>query len=142
VVAVLHKRPDPRPRAPLTIGARRWLWVLLTLDVMVSALMVSAGDWLDTASRLTAVVTLGGHHWIVLTLAVIGFALLAGLATATRGYAEVSDVHGMAAAFAGVLSIVALAGVLAVGMIVLVVALLTVLVTGRRLLHLLSFGLL
>src|SRR5947199_233109 len=60
------------------------LWVLAALDVMVVAWMLSAGDWLD---RTAPVVTLGGHHVVVLWLAVAGFVLLAGMALLTGGFA-------------------------------------------------------
>ena len=59
------------------------LWALVALDVMVAAWMLAGGEWLD--SRMS-VVTLGGHHLVVLWLAVSGFALLAGMALLTGGF--------------------------------------------------------
>ena len=66
------------------------LWALMLSDVMVVAWMLSAGDWLDQASPVTEVVTLGGHHLLVLWLAVAGFALLGGVALLTGGFAVAS----------------------------------------------------
>ena len=66
------------------------LWVLVALDVMVVAWMLAAGEWLD---RTMPVVTLGGHHLVVLWLAVSGFALLAGMALLTGGFAVARRWH-------------------------------------------------
>jgi hypothetical protein len=70
------------------------LWALVALDVMVAAWMLAGGEWLDSTMP---VVTLGGHHLVVLWLAVSGFALLAGTALLTT-----------------LVSVVALAGALSV----------------------------
>lgn len=58
------------------------LWLIAVLDVMSVAWVLSAGDWLD---RTAAVITLGGHHLVVLWLAVAGVALLGGVALLTYG---------------------------------------------------------
>jgi hypothetical protein len=89
------------------------------LDAMVLVWMIAMGEWLDSTSRLTSVITLGGHHRIVLGIALAGFLLLAVLAAVTRGFAVASNLQYMVIAVAGVLSVVALAGVISV--IVLVV---------------------
>jgi hypothetical protein len=57
-------------RSPLQPGTRRGLWILAVLDVGVVAWMAAMGEWFDETSRLTAVVTLGGNHLLVLWLAV------------------------------------------------------------------------
>ena len=68
----------------------------------------------DYTSHITSVITLGGHHLIVLGIAMAGFLLLAVLAAVTRGFAVASSVQYTAIAVAGVLSVVALAGVMSV----------------------------
>ena len=47
---------------PITPSGRRVLWILLALDVAAVAWMLGMGEWFDRTSRLTSVVTLGGHH--------------------------------------------------------------------------------
>ena len=108
--------------------ARRVLWTVTIMDVMAAAWMLSAGDWLDERSRVTAVVTLGGHHLVVLWLAVLAFAILAVLAPMTAGFAVASRPQLAALAVAGIVSTVALAGILSVSALVVgVVMLLAVL---------------
>jgi hypothetical protein len=86
--------------------------------------MISAGDSLDEQSRVTAVITLGGHHLVVLGLAVLAFAILAVLAPTTAGFAVASRPQLAALAVAGVVSTVALAGILSVAALVVSVVLL------------------
>jgi hypothetical protein len=100
------------------------LWALATLDVMAAVWTVSAGDWLDHQSRVSAAVTLGGHHLVVLWLAVAAFAILAVVAPTSGGFAVVSRVQLAALSVAGAASVVALAGILSVvGLVVGVVLL-------------------
>ena len=75
-----------------------------------------------------SVVTLGGHHLVVLWLAVSGFAVLAGMALLTGGFAVARRWHLPLVVLAALVSVVALAGVLSVLLLlVLVVLLLTLL---------------
>jgi hypothetical protein len=98
---------------------RRGLWILATVDVMAAVWMITAGEWFSTASTLTSVITLGGHPWVVLTLAGTGFLLLAAMAPMTGGFVEVSRAHAVTIAIAGAVSAAALAGVASVvGLIV------------------------
>lgn len=85
VVTVLQKAPPGEVAAavPIPDKVRLLLWSLAIVDVMNVAWMLSAGDWLDRFSRVTAVVTIGGHHLVVLWLAVVGFATLALLTVLT-----------------------------------------------------------
>ena len=101
---------------------------------MAAAWMIAAGDWLDHANRVTSVITLGGHHLVVLWLALLGFGILATLAPLTGGFAELNRVQVVALSVAGVVSVVALAGVVSVAALVVGVALLTALV-GRALIR-------
>jgi hypothetical protein len=119
---MLRKMPPP---VPIPGRYQLLFWVLAALDVMVVAWMLSAGDWLD---RTLPVVTLGGHHLLVLWLAVAGFALLGGMALLTGGFAEASRGQAPFAVLSALLSVVALAGILsAVLFVVLAVLLLTLL---------------
>jgi hypothetical protein len=114
--------------------ARRLPWALAALDVMAAVWMIAAGGWLDHASRVTSVITLGGHHLVVLWLAVVGFGILAVLAPLTAGFTELSRVHLGVLSVAGVVSVVALAGIVSVAALVTGLALLAALV-GRALIR-------
>jgi hypothetical protein len=125
VTTMFEKRTDSRTGAPLPSSTRGCLWILTLLDVMAIAWMLAAGDWFDTTSRLTSVVTLGGHHLVVLWLAVGGFVALAVMATMTGGFAVASRRQMVLVAAAGAVSVVALGGVLsaialAVGSVMLI----------------------
>lgn len=101
---------------------------------MAASWMIAAGDWLDRTNRVTSVITLGGHHLVVLWLAVLGFGILAVLAPMTDGFAVLTRVQAVALSVAGVVSVVALAGVVSVAGLVVGLALLTALV-GRALIR-------
>ena len=101
------------------------LWALAVLDVMVVAWMLSAGDWLD---RTAPVVTLGGHHVVVLWLAVVGFVLLGVMAVLTGGFTVARRELVPFVVLSALVSVVALGGVLsALLVVVLAVFLLTLL---------------
>jgi hypothetical protein len=89
------------------------LWSLAVGNVMAVSWMLSAGEVLDR-SRLTAVITLGGHHLVVLYLAATGFVALMVLAALTSGFADVRPPHLVGIALACAVSVLALAGVLSV----------------------------
>jgi len=76
------------------------------------AWIISAGDWFDQTSTLTSVITLGGHHRLILIMAVAGFAMLAGLAPLTRAFSCATDLERALLSLACVISVVALAGAL------------------------------
>jgi hypothetical protein len=101
---------------------------------MAVAWMLAAGDWFDTTSRLTAVVTLGGHHLVVLWLAAGGLALFAATALMSRDLTEVTRLHTVLLGVAGIASAVALGGAASVVALVVGALLLTALV-GRALLR-------
>jgi len=126
-------RPKPGPLR-LSRRAQGRLWGLAGGDVMAASWMIAAGDWLDRTNRVTSVITLGGHHLVVLWLAVLGFAILAVLAPLTGGFAELNRVQVVALSVAGVVSVVALAGIVSVAALVVGVALLAALV-GRALIR-------
>jgi hypothetical protein len=128
VVTVFQQKPGTRLELP--DRARRRLWTVAGVDVMAASWMISAGDWLDRASRLTSVITLGGHHLVVLWLAVLGFGILAVLAPLTGGFGELNRIHLVALSVAGVVSVVAVAGIVSVAALVAGLALVVALV-GR-----------
>jgi hypothetical protein len=79
-------RPGPQPtRVALSQRASRRLWVVAVLDMTAVAWMIAIGNWLDQTSRLTAVITLGGHHLLVLIMALVSFLMLAAAALLTDG---------------------------------------------------------
>lgn len=122
---MLRKMPSSMP---VPSRYQLLLWALMVFDVMVVAWMLSAGDWLDQASPVTKVVTLGGHHLLVLWLAVAGFALLGGMALLTGGFAVASRNEVPLMVLSALVSVVALAGMLsALLFVTLVVLLLTLL---------------
>jgi hypothetical protein len=121
-------------QVPLPIRARRLLWVIATADVMAASWMIAAGDWLDHQSRVSSVVTLGGHHVVVLWLALLGFGILAVLAPLTNGFATMNRIQLAALSIAGVASVMALAGILSVAALIVGVTAL-VAMTGRALLR-------
>lgn len=129
---MLQQKPDTQLSLP--DRARRLPWALAGLDVMAASWMVSAGDWLDRASRVTSVITIGGHHLVVLWLALLGFGILAVLAPLTGGFAELNRVQLVALSVAGVLSVVAVAGIASVAALVVGTVLLVALL-GRTLLR-------
>ena len=86
VVTVLRQARQPT-KITLSERTARCLWVVAVLDMMAVAWMIAAGDWLDQrTSGFAEVITLGGHHLLVLILAAVGFVMLAGLAVLTDGF--------------------------------------------------------
>jgi hypothetical protein len=99
---------------PLPAGIRRKLWVLLGLDIATVPWMLAFGTWFDETSKLSSVVTLGGHHRLVLAMAIVGSVMLSGLAIWTDWFADTRILHRALIAVASVISVVALAGALSV----------------------------
>lgn len=124
---------------PIPDRVRMFVWSLALADVMTVAWMLTAGQWLDDASPVTAVMTLGGHHLIVFWLAVVGFATLALMTVLTGALNKVRRVHAPFVVLGAVESIVAVAGtvsvvLLVVGMVAMVALLAATLSGGRVLL--------
>ena len=101
----------PTPVA-LPEGAGPWLWAVAVLDMMAVAWMIAAGDWLDQTKGFLAVVTLGGHPWLVLIMAAVGFVMLAGLAVLTDGFTAASRLEIGLVTIACAISVIAVAGAL------------------------------
>jgi hypothetical protein len=108
-------RPPPQ-RTPVRFAKRtaRRLWILAALDMVAVAWMIAVGTWLDRTSRLTAVITLGGHHVIVLIMAIAGFLMLASGAVLTNGFRYASKLRLTLITAGCVISVAALAGALSV----------------------------
>jgi hypothetical protein len=121
VAAVLHPQPPPAQK-----HSGRLPSVVAVLDMVAVAWMIAVGDWFDRTSRFTAVVTLGGHHKIVLVIALVGFVMLAGLAPLTAGFRAPSNLQFPLIISACMISVVALAGALAI-LLLAVAALLLIL---------------
>jgi hypothetical protein len=134
VVTMLQKAVGAAREIPPV--ARKLLWSAVAADVMTVAWMLSIGDWLDSASRVTAVVTLGGHHIVVLWLAVVAFVVLGATAIATGGFIMAVRWQEALLITAAIVSIVATSGVASVlalfGGAVLAVSLLGLALVRRR----------
>jgi hypothetical protein len=119
-------------RTALSERAARRLWIVAMLDMIGVAWMIAAGDWFDKTSKLTSVITLGGHHKLVLAMALLGFVMLAVLALLTDGFTAANRFHIALIVTACVISVIALAGALSAILLLALTALL--LGTGIRLL--------
>lgn len=106
------------PPGPISTSGRRTLWSLALLDVMAIAWMLAAGDWFDRTSRLTSVVTLGGHHALVLWLAGAGLVALLVAAAMTGGFLWAGPVARGAIAVAGGVSAIAVGGIVSIAALV------------------------
>jgi hypothetical protein len=106
-------RPPPE-RTPVKLSKRtaRRLWILAALDMVAVAWMIAVGNWLDQTSGLTAVITLGGHHVLVLIMALAGFLMLASGAVLTNGFRYASKLRLILITAGCVISVAALAGAL------------------------------
>jgi hypothetical protein len=102
------------------------------VDMITVAWMIAGGRWFDHTSKLTAVITLGGHHKLVMILALSAFAMLAALALLTDGFTSATKPELALIMTACVISIVANAGALSAILLLALIALL--LGTGVRLL--------
>jgi hypothetical protein len=118
-------RPGPEPhRVALSQRASRRLWLVAVLDMTAVAWMIAIGAWLDKTSRLTAVITLGGHHLLVLLLAFVGFLMLAVAALLTEGFTSAGKLGITLITIACLISVVALAGALSLILLLAAAALL------------------
>ena len=118
-------RPGPQ-RTPVRLSKRtaRRLWMLSALDMVAVAWMIAVGTWLDQTSKLTRVITLGGHHALVLIMALVGFAVLATGAVVTNGFRSANKL-GLTLITAGcIISVATLAGALSVLLLLMLGALL------------------
>ena len=123
----LRKPGSPANDVELPALTRGLSWTGVVVNAILVIYMIRLGGWLDTASPLLSMITLGGHHRVVLGLAAGGLLLLVGLAPCTGGFVRARPVQQILLPVAGVLTLVASAGVLSVagvGLIVIAVAVL------------------
>jgi hypothetical protein len=120
---MLRRGPEPM-RVRLSKRTARRLWTVAALDMVAVAWMIAVGSWLDKTSTLTAVITLGGHHVLVLIMALVGFLTLAAGAFFTNGFRSAKKL-GLILLTAGcMISVAALAGALSVLLLFILGALL------------------
>jgi hypothetical protein len=93
--------------------ATRWAWTMAALDCMTIVWMLTAGTWLDKQHDLLSMVTWDGHHWILVAAAACSLVALAVIAPLTRGFSEGAPVLFAVVVGAGIVSIAAVAGLLA-----------------------------
>jgi hypothetical protein len=117
---------------PLSEATRRKLWSLLALDIAAVPWVLVFGSWMDETSKLSQVLTLGGHHKLVMAMAIAGLVMLAGLAVRSDWFTATYLLDRALIIVACVISMAALAGALSA--ILLLVALALLLGFGTRLL--------
>jgi hypothetical protein len=118
------RQPPERAPAKLSRRTARRLWMLAALDMVAVAWMIAVGNWLDQTSRLTAVITLGGHHVLVLIISLAGFLMLTSGAVLTNGFRSASKLQLILITVGCVISVAALAGALSVVLLLILGALL------------------
>jgi hypothetical protein len=122
---MLRRDPALRPQdTELSPRTRSLSWTALLADVVVLGFLARAGSWLDTTPWLS-MITLGGHHRIVMGLALGGLLLLTGLAPTTHGFVRANRTQLVLLPVAAVLSLAAVAGlvsVVALGAVAVLVA--------------------
>jgi hypothetical protein len=118
-------RPQPEHR-PVRLSKRtgRRLWIAAALDMVAIAWMIAIGSWLDHTSKITAVITLGGHHVLVMIIALAGFLMLASGAVLTNGFRYANRLQLTLITAGCVISIAALAGALSALLLLILAALL------------------
>ena len=121
----------PLARKELSPRTVRWIWAAAVADVMTAVWMYAAGEWFD-AHVLTSVITLGGHHLVVLWLAAAGFTAIVVAAVLTEGFTSTGRFESITVSLACLMSIIALAGFLSVVALLVGVAMFLGL-TGRLL---------
>ena len=94
-------------------------WFLMVSDLATAIWMYTVGSWLDSASKFTKTATLGGHHTILLLIALIGFLMLATLAGITDNFTRSTPKLALARNLACIISIIALTGLVALIVITL-----------------------
>jgi hypothetical protein len=113
-------------RTPRRLSKRtaRRLWLITALDMVAVAWLIAVGAWLDHTSKLTRVITLGGHHLLVLIMALVGFLVLASGAFVTNGFRTPNKL-GLILITAGcIVSVATLAGALSLLLLSMLAALL------------------
>ncbi|MFK4084002.1 hypothetical protein ACI2LF_07835 [Kribbella sp. NPDC020789] len=88
-------------------------WFLMVSDLATAIWMHTVGPWLDHTSKFTATGTLGGHHLLLLIIALTGFLMLAVVAVCTDNFTHTTPRLALLRNLACIISVIALAGMLA-----------------------------
>jgi hypothetical protein len=122
------RRPQERMRITVVpTGGRRaqgsgWVWTVAALSSMTLLWMITAGAWIDEMGGPLTVVTWDGHH-VAVTVATLGsLVALAVLAALTKGFAEATQLQSALVAVACFVALVAMAGVFALLLPVILLA--------------------
>jgi hypothetical protein len=102
--------------------ATRWTWTVAAVDCMTIVWMMTAGPWLDKQHNLLSMATWNGHHQVLLVVASCSLVALAVAAPITRGFSEGPPVLLAIVVIADFVSIVAIAGLLALVLPVIMVS--------------------
>jgi lysylphosphatidylglycerol synthetase-like protein (DUF2156 family) len=108
----------PRPPQVVRVSrwATRWTWIITVLDGVTIAWMLTVGPWLDRQHNLLAMVTWDGHHQAIVIGTACALGVLAVSAPLTRGFSAGSPVLFAVVVVACLVSIVAMAGLLALAL--------------------------
>ncbi len=112
---LVRPKQDPETVALKQVASRPTTiyWFLMVSDLATAIWMYTVGPWLDKTSKFTATGTLGGHHVLLLIIAITGFLMLATLAVLTDNFTHSTRNLAIARNIACIISIVALTGLLA-----------------------------
>jgi hypothetical protein len=86
------------------------LWLLLAANIAAFLWTATLGSWFDHTSRLTSIVTLGGHHVLVMIFSCSAAVVLAALALVSNGFRDRQPGAAALVALSYLLSMVALIG--------------------------------
>ena len=106
------------------------IWGVVLLDAMNACWMMLDGDWLDRQPTMISASTWGGHHRLVLGLAVAALVSFGVLAPVTAGFTRATRVEEAAIATTCFAAVLALGGLMA-AMLPLAAGLLVVAVAAR-----------
>lgn len=110
---------SPRPGRPAVVSRPpRWPWPAAALDVLLLSSAPGVAAALDGHPLLESLLTLGGHPRLVQLLATASLLLLFALAPLTNGFRDFSPAGRALLLVAGMLTLVAGAG-LGLGLLVL-----------------------
>lgn len=124
---MLQRTPPPAQR-PLPPRATRWIWLVAAMNCLNVAWVTAAGAWFDRQDRWLATATWGGHHRLVLGLAVAALAGFGLLVPVTAGFTRATRLQEGIIAVTVFAALVAIGGVMAVAVPVVVVVMLAGLV--------------
>ncbi len=104
----------------LASDIRLKLGLLLVVDVLATSWMLANKSWLDHDSWNSRVITIGGNLDWMLTVSVLGTALLALMAVMTRGFKAPSPIEYFFILSAVIMSVIMISGLLVAAVVVAV----------------------